>query len=616
MYEEHKHPTYLYYCYVYYISLHCFRSHLTVAEIIEVLEEEGEVSGNPTIFITPPDDGTVTDCDSGDEDCNDPNKLSGSQLRAHAELVIESNSISNSIATEIENTELAYSNQSGPRPQKIPKLAKPKKPDWKWEKCDLDSPKVVITKQPETLPMTFSEQSHPIDFFLSIFTEEIVDTIARQSILYAASKGVFNISISVDELYCFIGILFLSGYVPLPRRRMFWEENDDSHNLLVSKSMRRNRFEELFRYLHVADNSNLQEGDKMAKLRPLIESLNKQFIKLAPMETNLSIDESMIPYFGRHGCKQFIRGKPIRFGFKAWVLAQKLGYCVSFDIYQGRDQRKSEIGLRESVVCDFVELIKTEFPGITFSMYFDNFFTSASLISRLGKLNVGATGTVRDNRTNKCPLIDSKTMKKKCKRGDYESYVCKEEGVVAVRWNDNSVVTVLSNVTGVHPLHKAKRYSFAEKKKIDIAQPDVISKYNYSMGGVDQLDNNISNYRIAMRGKKWYMPILLWMLDVGMNNAWLLSRNQGLQIDNLNFRRQVVRALLQKYRVPPAALGPFPERKLRISVSEASRNDPKNHLIIPNQPRRRCALCKNKTTKMCQRCTVPLHNKCFVTYHK
>ncbi|CAI6371246.1 unnamed protein product [Macrosiphum euphorbiae] len=29
-----------------------------------------------------------------------------------------------------------------------------------------------------------------------------------------------------------------------------------------------------------------------------------------------SIDESMVPYFGRHGCKQFIRGKPIRFGFK------------------------------------------------------------------------------------------------------------------------------------------------------------------------------------------------------------------------------------------------------------------------------------------------------------
>ena len=30
-----------------------------------------------------------------------------------------------------------------------------------------------------------------------------------------------------------------------------------------------------------------------------------------PNETYFSIDESMVPYFGRHGCKQYIRGKPI-----------------------------------------------------------------------------------------------------------------------------------------------------------------------------------------------------------------------------------------------------------------------------------------------------------------
>ncbi|XP_046671042.1 piggyBac transposable element-derived protein 3-like [Homalodisca vitripennis] len=166
-------------------------------------------------------------------------------------------------------------------------------------------------------------------------------------------------------------------------------------------------------------------------------------------------------------------------------------------------------------------------------------------------------------------------MKKTCKRGDFDNYVCEEESVIAVRWNDNSVVTDMSNVTGVHPLHKAKRYSFTEKKKIDISQPDVIHNYNCNMGGVDQLDNNVSNYRIAMRSKKLCMPILLWMLDIAMNNAWRLSRNQGLQLDNLGFRRQVVQGLLQKYGAPPSVPGPFPQRKLRTSVSETSRSDPK-----------------------------------------
>ena len=43
----------------------------------------------------------------------------------------------------------------------------------------------------------------------------------------------------------------------------------------------------------------------------------------------------MIKYYGMHGCKQFIRGKPIRFGYKAWCLNQTNGYLVNLELYQG-----------------------------------------------------------------------------------------------------------------------------------------------------------------------------------------------------------------------------------------------------------------------------------------
>ena len=33
------------------------------------------------------------------------------------------------------------------------------------------------------------------------------------------------------------------------------------------------------------------------------------------------------------------------------------------------------------------------------------------------------------------------------------------------------------------------------------------------MGGVDRMDQNISNYRIAMRGKKWYFCLVSYMFD-------------------------------------------------------------------------------------------------------
>ena len=50
----------------------------------------------------------------------------------------------------------------------------------------------------------------------------------------------------------------------------------------------------------------------------------------------------MIEYLGRHGCKQCIRGKPIRFGYKVWCLNTSDGYLVSFDLYQGRTYEENE----------------------------------------------------------------------------------------------------------------------------------------------------------------------------------------------------------------------------------------------------------------------------------
>ena len=50
----------------------------------------------------------------------------------------------------------------------------------------------------------------------------------------------------------------------------------------------------------------------------------------------------MVPYFGRHGAKQYIHGKPIKFGYKLWVMATSAGYCIQFRPYAGKDGRLNE----------------------------------------------------------------------------------------------------------------------------------------------------------------------------------------------------------------------------------------------------------------------------------
>ena len=87
--------------------------------------------------------------------------------------------------------------------------------------------------------------------------------------------------------------------------------------------------------MHCADNTQLNDTDKFTKLRPLLDLLKRRFLKHFNPTRDLSYDERMIKYYGEHGCKQFIRGKPIRLGYKAWCLNQANGYLVNLELYQG-----------------------------------------------------------------------------------------------------------------------------------------------------------------------------------------------------------------------------------------------------------------------------------------
>jgi hypothetical protein len=51
-------------------------------------------------------------------------------------------------------------------------------------------------------------------------------------------------------------------------------------------------------------------------VRPIFDNINKRSSKYFSTQGKYSVDEVMVPYFGRHSSKQFIRGKPIRYGFK------------------------------------------------------------------------------------------------------------------------------------------------------------------------------------------------------------------------------------------------------------------------------------------------------------
>ena len=164
----------------------------------------------------------------------------------------------------------------------------------------------------------------------SIFEHSFVDItrlLVDETNRYAHSeKNNLEFSVSMEEMMNFIGLVFMSGYNIRLSERDYWSTDPDLLCAAFSNTMSRNRFCKI-KYLHAANNQMLKDS-RMAKVAPLYDLLNEKLQSFGAVHEDLSIDESMVPYFGWHSCKQFIRAKPIRFGYKLWVLASATGLPI------------------------------------------------------------------------------------------------------------------------------------------------------------------------------------------------------------------------------------------------------------------------------------------------
>ena len=450
-----------------------------------------------------------------------------------------------------------------------------------------------------------------------------MERICRESTNYARQKGNHLFTMTLEKLKSFLATLLLSGYSVLPRQEMYWERREDSHNNLVASLLSKNEFEDCKMYLHLCDNNNIDPADKFAKVRPLFNEINKTCLANYQPSQHVSIDESMVPYFGRHGAKQYIHGKPIKFGYKLWVMASPLGYCIQFRPYAGKDTILQEytdigLGLGASVVANLAGSL----PEVNshYHIVMDNFFTSPKLLRYLKSKGIAATGTVRVNRMENAPLKDMKVMQKE-KRGSSDVVTDISSNITAVRWKDNKVVNCLSTFTGKEPMQSAKRYCHTEKKKVEIEQPNIIREYNKSMGGVDRMDQNIAAYMINLRSKKWWWPLFRFVVDLSVNNAFQLYRMKETQpgerkLDALGFRRAIVDAYYRLYRRNKSFETLFHGSRRLNNPAENLRYDGINHWLVKGA-QRRCAMdgCKGTSKYFCEKCNVGLHPDCHKIYH-
>ena len=264
--------------------------------------------------------------------------------------------------------------------------------------------------------------------------------------------------------------------------------------------------------------------DKLFKVRPIIESVRKRCLELQ-VEESVCIDEQIIPFKGHLGIKQYIKGKPCPWGLKVCLICEKSDYPYDFVLYQGSSTEVSKfdrahLGWGASVIKHLAQRLKE--PG--HCLYFDNYFSSYQIFEILSQLKINAAGTVRINRFN-CASFSSETELKKKGRGTSEQISSRNGDIVLVKWQDNRSVHLASNFVGVGIEEDIVRWDKKLKQNVTIKIPEIIRKYNQSMGGVDLFDQYMSYYRIFIKSRKWTLRVIFHFVDVAVCASYIEYKN-------------------------------------------------------------------------------------------
>jgi hypothetical protein len=145
------------------------------------------------------------------------------------------------------------------------------------------------------------------------------------------------VDITKSQLEKFIGINIIMGYCKNPSIDSYWSTGASFRNERISMSMPCKTFKKILGNLHLVDNLQVVKkkelaSNKLYKVSNVLKILRHNFQKHFDLGEKLPIDEMMIKLKRRSPLKQYIKQKPIKRGYKVWVLADiSTGYVYDFE---------------------------------------------------------------------------------------------------------------------------------------------------------------------------------------------------------------------------------------------------------------------------------------------
>ena len=206
--------------------------------------------------------------------------------------------------------------------------AKKSKINVKWQKQYMQAQTFSSFDQDKNAQAVFLENQELVELTMQTLFEKVVSPLI-ELLLHETSeydnrdKNKPQFKVTLEELKNFIGLTFLSGYNIRLAEQDYWGVDPDLRCDTFCETMNGNRFFEIKLFLHAADNRSLSKS-RMVKVEPLCDLLNKNIQQFGTAHDDISIDESMVLYYGCHSCKQFIPAKPIRFAQQTFAGLQDM----------------------------------------------------------------------------------------------------------------------------------------------------------------------------------------------------------------------------------------------------------------------------------------------------
>ena len=348
--------------------------------------------------------------------------------------------------------------------------------------------------------------------------ENLIKLIVVKSNLYAQQKGR-KFQTNEQEVRGFLGINYVMSINKLPTIKSYWECGQYVRNKGIRNVMSRSRFEEILQNLHFCDNTKDDKSNKGYKVRSLIDHFN-----------------------------QNVKNKPIKWGFNFWFCcASKAGYLYQLDLYLGKKE-KTEENLSPSAVLKMTECLGNSYCAV----FFDNFFNSPSLITKLYDRRLHGVGTARKDRVG----MPEMTTDRKMRRGDHD-YMHSDK-VVCCKWFDRrSVLILLSNIEVMSTTSTVLRRQKGSESKIQVPCPDVIKMYSHGMGGVDLIDQRTAAYHLGRKSRvRFYLRIFFDLMNIACANSFVVFNMLHLNdLTLLDFKIIIATYLIGRYtsrsRFPP-----------------------------------------------------------------